>query len=112
MSGTERLNVWGGASGDTFAALVRQAVTDMGRTAKVTTSPVSTQAAPLGAYLVDVTVDGGPELLYEVSDWVEGARVMDPHGEDLTLHGALEYLRHRIMGVPPVKALKTVWKNN
>ena len=102
-------NVWGGVSGDAFAVLVRQAVTDMGRTANVTTSPVSPQTAPPGAYLVDVSVDGGPGLLYEVADWVEGARVMDPHGEDLTLPEALDYLRHRIMGVPPSKALKTVW---
>lgn len=94
-----------------FAALVRRAVTDSGRTAEVTMRPVSARAAAPGAYIVDVTVDDGPDLLYEVVDWVEDAPVRDPHGEDLTLHGALDYLRLRIMGVPPSEAAQTVLRH-
>jgi hypothetical protein len=103
---TGRPNVWGGSSGDAFALRVRQVVNDCGRTADVDLTPVGEQAAPGGAYLVEVSVHEGPHLLYEVADWVQGARIMDPDGENLTLEEALRYLRLRIMGLSPSEALK------
>ena len=78
---------------------------DSGRTADIDVTPVDEQVAPPGAYLVEVSVHEGPDLLYEVSDWVHGARIMDPDGEDLTLDEALRYLRLRIMGLSPSEAL-------
>jgi hypothetical protein len=81
-------------------------VKDCGRTADIDLTPVSEQVAPRGAYLVDVKVHEGPDLLYEVADWVEGARIMEPDGEDLTLDEALRYLRLRIIGLSPSEALK------
>jgi hypothetical protein len=103
---TGRPNVWGARSGDAFAARVREVVNDCGRTADVDLTPVSEQVAPPGAYLVEVNVHEGPHLLYEVADWVQGARTMDPDSEDLTLDEALRYLRLRIMGLSPSEALK------
>lgn len=97
--------MWGGRSGDAFAERVREVVNDCGRTANVDVTPVSEQVAPPGAYLVEVSVHEGPDLLYEVADWVQGARIMDPDGEDLTLEEALRYLRLRIMGLSPSEAL-------
>ncbi|WP_020386938.1 hypothetical protein [Kribbella catacumbae] len=82
-----------------------EVVNDCGRTANVAVSPVSEQVAPPGAYLVEVSVREGPDLLYEVADWVQGARIMDPNGEDLTVEEALQYLRLRIGGLSPSEAL-------
>lgn len=106
MDITGRPNVWGGRSGDAFAERVREVVNDCGRTANVDVTPVSEQIASSGGYLVRVSVHEGPGLLYEVADWVQGARVMDPDGEDLTLEEALRYLRLRIIGLSPSEALK------
>jgi hypothetical protein len=35
-----------------------------------------------GGYIIHV--NGAVDLLFEIDDWVEGARVMDPHGEDVS----------------------------
>jgi hypothetical protein len=98
--------VWGGSSGAVFAERLQEVVNDCGRTADVDVTPVDEQVAPPGAFLVEVSVHQGPNLLYEVADWVQGARIMDPDGEDLTLDEALRYLRLRIMGLSPAEALK------
>lgn len=97
--------MWGGRSGDAFAERVLEVVNDCGRIANVDVTPVREQVAPPGAYLVQVSVHEGPDLLYEVADWVQGARIMDPDGEDLSLEEALRYLRLRIRGLPPSEAL-------
>ncbi|WP_350277635.1 hypothetical protein [Kribbella sp. HUAS MG21] len=103
---TGRPNVWGGSSGAAFAARVQGVVNDSGRTADVDVTPVGEHVATPGAFLVEVSVHDGPQLLYEVADWLPGARIMDPDGEDLTLDQALRYLELRIMGLPPSEALK------
>jgi len=105
MDETRRPNVWQGDSGELFAEMVREQLDKEGRTADVEVNPVSPTVAPPGAYLVSVEVHDGPDLFFEVADWVDGARVMDPHGEDLSRAEALRYLQLRCGGKSPVEAL-------
>jgi hypothetical protein len=106
MDETQRPNVWDGNSGELFAELVRGQLDREGRTARVEVLPVKPQAAPAGAYLVDVAVQDGPGLLFEMADWIDGARVMDPHGDDLSRTEALNYLHLRCSGKSPRDALR------
>lgn len=102
-----RAGIWGGASsGNAFAALLQGVVSESGRTADVYVAPVSEQVAPEGAFLVEVSVDEGPSILFEVADWIDGARIMDPDGEDLSVEQAPRYVMLRINGASPVEALK------
>ena len=39
----------------------------------------------------NIYVNGAVDLLFEIDDWVEGARVMDPHGEDVSVAEASDY---------------------
>jgi hypothetical protein len=105
MDETQRPNVWNGNSGEPFAELIcRQLVRE--RTARVEVQPVKPEAAPAGAYLVDVAVQDGPDLLFEVADWIAGARAMDPHGGDFSRTEALNYLHLRCKGKTPRDALR------
>lgn len=65
---------------------------------------VGTDVIPLGAggaspssFLVDVEWSGGG-LLCEVADSVYGVRVMDDHGEDVSVEAALRYIAARAAG--------------
>jgi hypothetical protein len=98
MDKAHKPNVWGGNSGELFADLVREHLGAEGQIARVAVRPVSLEAAPSGAYLVDVEVKDGPALLFEVADWIEGARVMDPDGADLSRAEVLNYIRLRCRG--------------
>lgn len=98
-------NRWKGPSGPAFARLVR------GRLAgvpglEVDVRPVSERGSPPGAYLVDVGWRGGDGVLCEVVDWVDGVRIMDPHGEGVTVDIGLRYLQARAAEV----SSKHAWK--
>lgn len=41
-----------------------------------------------GGYIIHV--DGAADLLFEVDVWVEGVRVMNPHGEDVSVAEAVD----------------------
>jgi hypothetical protein len=49
-----------------------------------------------GGYIIHV--NGAVDLLFEIDDWVEGARVMDPHGEDVSVAEAIDYFADRAVG--------------
>lgn len=55
-----------------------------------------------GGYIVHI--DGAADLLCEVDDWVEDVRVMDPHGEDVTVAEAVDYFAARALGRTPEDA--------
>lgn len=56
-----------------------------------------------GGYTVGVEVEGDPAVgwLYEVSDWVDGVRVLDPHDEDMTVDQGVAYFDARCAGNSP-----------
>ena len=57
-----------------------------------------------GGYIVHVDVPPHLESLFEVDDWVEGVRVMDPHGEDVSVAEAVDYFAARADGRTPDEA--------
>ena len=57
-----------------------------------------------GAYGVTVDWRTG-DAMYEVADWVAGARVLDT-GDDLSLDQALDYLSARVSGLDPKEAVR------
>ena len=71
---------------------------------------VGPEAAPPGAFLVEVAVTDGPSVLYTVANWSAGVQVIDPNGEDLTVGQGLDYLTHRVTGASPREALKLTRK--
>jgi hypothetical protein len=99
-------NVWGGESGDLFAAMVREQLDGEGIASEISVRPVRPEAAPSGAFLVDVVVNDGPSVLFTVANWFDGVQVIDPNGEDLTVAQALAYVGHRADGLQPRAALK------
>lgn len=61
------------------------------------------------SFLVDVDWSGGG-LLCEVSDWVNGVRVLDDDGEDVSIEAALRYVAARAAGTSKEGAwLQAVW---
>jgi hypothetical protein len=90
------LAVWRGLpSGEVFADLVR----DRAERSGVTPHVVVTAWELQGAYGVTVDWTSG-DAMYEVADWVAGARVLDT-GDDLSLDQALDYLTARVSGLRP-----------
>lgn len=45
---------------------------------------------------------------YEVADWIDGVRILDPDGEDVSVEQGLAYLAARIRGDEPGQALLRV----
>lgn len=68
------------------------AVSDMG---------VSGGVGSPGAYRVDVAWDGDAGVLCELVDRVDGVRVMDPDGEDVTVEVSLRYIQARAAALSP-----------
>jgi hypothetical protein len=58
-----------------------------------------------GGYIIQV--NGAVDLLFEIDDWVEGARVMDPHGEDVSVAEAIDYFADRAVGSQ--RCRRVVW---
>lgn len=59
--------------------------------------PLSKDGSPLSSFLVAVEWPGGG-LLCEVADSVNGVRVMDDNGEDVSIDRALDYVAARAAG--------------
>ena len=66
---------------------------------EIAVRPVSPDASPPGASVVDVDWQGGVGVMFEVVDWVGGVRVIDPQGEDVSVDVALRYAEARAAGV-------------
>ena len=56
---------------------------------------------------VDWAADGDG-LLLEVCDWVDGVRLLDPHGEDVSVDQALDYFAARLSGRTRHQAMASV----
>lgn len=87
-----------------FGALIRKRSADLGVDVTVA---YERWAAP-GGYIVHI--NGAADLLFEVDDWAEGVRVMDPHGEDVTDAEAVNYFAARAVGHPPEQARLLAFK--
>lgn len=77
-----------------FGDLVRERSVVLG--VEVTTTFKAVASSINGGYFVQVA--GDVDLLFEVDDWVQGVRVMDPHGEDVTVEQAVDYFAARAVG--------------
>jgi hypothetical protein len=87
---------WRGSSGEAFAQMIRErlaGVPDLTTTVRAVDPAVSTPAS----FLVDVSWAGGG-LLCEVADSIDGVRVIDDDGEDVTVVAALRYIAARAAG--------------
>lgn len=92
--------IWKGEpSGQFFAALLRERARQIG--VQVAVEVVPSEA--VGRYIVDIDWDAKPDdgFLCEVADWVNGVRIVDPHGEDVTVEQALTYFAARATGTSP-----------
>lgn len=99
-----RLSAWAGRpaaepwagepSGAQFAAMIRTRAASLGIDVGVEVIPWS----PAGLYGVGVQWGGGQDLLFEVADWVDDVRILDPHGEDVSVQEGLEYFAARVSG--------------
>jgi hypothetical protein len=95
--------VWRGLpSGEVFADLLRQRADRLGIAALVDVTAWEFD----GAYGVTVDWPSG-DAMYEVADWVDGARVLDT-GDDVTIDQALDYLSARVAGRRPGEAIKGI----
>lgn len=95
------LAVWRGLpSGEVFADMLRDRAGRSGVTPHVVVTAWELQ----GAYGVTVDWPSG-DTMYEVADWVAGARVLDT-GDDLSLDQALDYLSARVSGLRPEEAVR------
>lgn len=85
---------WDGPSGDAFARMLHERLGGVPGL-EVNVSPFG--AEPPSSFLVDVDWQGGG-VLCEVHDSVHGVRVMDDHGEDVSVEAALRYVAARAAG--------------
>jgi hypothetical protein len=106
MSRRTDTNVWGGSSGAVFANLLRERAVQEGLVIDVDVRPVSSKAAPPGAYLVSVDFTDLEGPLFDVADWVETVRIMDPRDEEVSLARALNYAVLRGKRHSPTRALR------
>lgn len=96
---------WGdGASGPWFGELLRVRAEQQDRRVRVTVAPWDMA----GGYTVEIEVENDLAVswLYEVTDWVAGVRVLDPHGEDMTIDQGVAYFEARCVGKSPVESLR------
>jgi hypothetical protein len=114
-----RVAPWHGMpSGEQFAALLRQRANDLG-----VTIDVEVRAYDLaGSYgvIAEWGRAAANTLMYEVADWVDGVRVLDPKDEDVSIDEGLDYFVARIAGAtakqavdvvrPPRKSLWRRWR--
>ena len=83
-----------------FGELIRERSRDLGLEPTITNEFWSAGAG----YILRVDVSPDIDLLFEVDDWVEGVRVLDPNGEDVTVAEALDYFAARATGHPREQA--------
>ena len=93
--------IWRGLpSGEVFADLLRQQADHLGVAVLVTVTAWELD----GAYGVTVDWPSG-DAMYEVANWVDGARVLDT-GDDVTIDQAFDYLSARVAGRRPEEAIR------
>lgn len=93
----------GQPSGDVFARLVRARADQLGLPVRVEVLPWKLT----GSYGITVDWDAG-DVMYEVADWLDGARVLDPGDHDLSVDQALDYLSARMSGLDSEQAILRV----
>lgn len=99
--------IWQGEpSGPHFAELLRERARQMG--VRVAVEVVPLQPVGVGHYHVVINweADPGYGMLCEVTDRVNGVRVLDPDGEDITVEQALVYFAARAKGSSPEEAFR------
>lgn len=67
---------------------------------------VSADESSQSAFIIDVSWRGCLGLMCEVADWVDGVRILDPHGEDVTVDVGLRYVEARASDLSPRRAWK------
>ena len=95
----------GQPSGERFAALLRDRTDPLGVAAEVQVEPWEDLPGSFG-----VTVRwSADDAMFEVVDWVGGARVLDVgDNADVSVDKALDYLSARISGLNPDEAYRRV----
>ena len=83
-----------------FGELIRERSRDLGLEPTITNEVWSSGEG----YILRVDVSPDLDLLFEVDDWVEGVRVLDPDDEDVTVAEALDYFAARATGQPREQA--------
>ena len=94
-----------GASAHELRELVARHLENLEVVGSVAVVPYSTP----GSFGLDIDIVDGPSLWLEATEttW-NSVRILDPDGEDVTLHQALDYLTLRQAGETPGEALKAV----
>ena len=94
-----------GSSGRQLSTLLESRARSLGIAVHVTV----TEWEP-GHFGVSVDWASDPEgLLMEVSDRVDGVRLLDPHGDDVSVDEALDYFAARLSGATRRQATASVW---
>lgn len=83
-----------------FGELIRERSRGLGHAVTITTEVWSAG----GGHIVRVDASPDLDLLFEVDDWVEGVRVLDPDGDDVTVAEAVGYFAARATGQPREQA--------
>jgi hypothetical protein len=99
--------VWHGIpSGEQYAALLRQRANRLGVAVEVEVRAYD----PAGSYgiIAEWCRAADNSVLYEVADWVDGVRVLDPNGEDISIDEGLDYFAARAGGASAKQALDVV----
>jgi hypothetical protein len=93
----------GQASGEAFAGRLRERADSLDLPTVIGVQPWEQS----GAYGVSVAWGNGPEqaVMYEVADWVDGCRVLDHHGADLTVAQGVTYFEAVAAGMSYRQAL-------
>jgi hypothetical protein len=100
--------VWEGKpSGEKFAALLRVRAEELGVAVEVEVTPWPELPGAFGVWVAWGPDPESEGAMYEVADWVDGARVLDT-SDDVAVGEALDYLSARVSGMPPKEALDRV----
>ena len=99
---------WDGQpSGEKFAALLRVRAEQLGVAAEVEVTPWPELPGAFGVWVAWGSDPESEGAMYEVADWIDGARVLDT-SDDVALSEALDYLSARVSGMTPKEALDLV----
>lgn len=98
--------VWNGRpSGDQFAELLAQRADALGLRVSIEVTPWQLD----GAYGVSVDWPKSQAgVLFEVADWLDGVRILDPNGEDDSVEQGLAYFAARSQGHSATQALRRI----
>lgn len=93
-----------GIPADRLRDLVSQHLEELGVVGTVAVIPHNLP----DAYGLDIELADGLSLLLEATESWPGVRILDPHGEDVTVRQALDYIALRHLGEQPSQALEMV----